>query len=114
MMQERWLRLRSVLLGGLVALMGSAVVYAQSADWTEPFPAFKVAGNVYYVGSRGLANYLITTPQGHILINSDLEENVPMIKSSVEKLGFKFSDIKVLLISHSHWDHDAASDTIKR
>ena len=55
-MQKRWLRLRSMLLGGLAALMGSAVVYAQSADWTEPFPAFKVAGNVYYVGSRGLAN----------------------------------------------------------
>src|SRR5690242_13017222 len=53
-------------------------------DWTEPFPPFKIAGNLYYVGSRGLANYLITTPQGHILINSDLEENVPLIRASVE------------------------------
>ena len=88
---------------------------AQSpADWTEPFPPFKIAGNLYYVGSRGLANYLITTPQGHILINSDLEENVPLIRASVERLGFKFADIKVLLISHAHWDHDAASDTIKK
>ncbi|HKQ04370.1 MAG TPA: subclass B3 metallo-beta-lactamase [Blastocatellia bacterium] len=88
---------------------------AQSpADWTEPFPPFKIAGNLYYVGSRGLANYLITTPQGHILINSDLEENVPLIRASVERLGFKFTDIKVLLISHAHWDHDAASDTIKK
>jgi hypothetical protein len=60
-------------------------------------------GNLYYVGSKGLANYLITTPQGHILINSDLEENVPLIRASVEKLGFKFTDIKVLLISHAHW-----------
>jgi metallo-beta-lactamase class B len=66
------------------------------------------------VGSKGLANYLITTPQGHILINSDLEENVPLIRASVEKLGFKFSDIKILLISHAHWDHNAASDTIKK
>src|SRR5256885_6441300 len=82
------------------------------ASWTEPFPPFKIAGNLYYVGSRGLANYLITTPQGHILINSDLEENVPLIQASVEKLGFKFTDIKILLISHAHWDHNAASDTI--
>jgi metallo-beta-lactamase class B len=84
-----------------------------SPDWTEPFPPFKIAGNLYYVGSKGLANYLITTPQGHILINSDLEANVPMIRDSIEKLGFKFSDVKILLISHAHWDHDAGSATIK-
>ncbi len=90
-------------------------LYAQTnGDWTEPFPPFRIAGNLYYVGSRGLANYLITTPQGHILINSDLEENVPLIRASVERLGFKFTDIKILLISHAHWDHNAASDTIKK
>ena len=83
-------------------------------DWTEPFPAFRIAGNLYYVGSRGLASYLITTPEGHILINSNMEANVPMIRTSVETLGFKFSDIKILLISHGHWDHCAASATIKR
>src|ERR1035437_10233883 len=54
------------------------------------------------------------TPQGHILINSDLEDNVPLIRASVEQLGFKFGDIKILLISHAHWDHDAASAMIKR
>src|SRR5579872_3538518 len=84
------------------------------SDWTEPFPPFKIAGNLYYVGSKGLANYLITTSQGHILINSDLEANVPLIKESIEKLGFKFSDVKILLISHAHWDHDAGSAMIKR
>jgi metallo-beta-lactamase class B len=83
-------------------------------DWTQPFPAFRVAGNLYYVGSKGLASYLITSSQGHILINSDLEANVPMIRVSVESLGFKFSDIKILLISHAHWDHNAGSDMIKR
>lgn len=83
-------------------------------DWTKPFPPFKIAENLYYVGSKGLANYLITTSQGHILINSDLEENVPLLRASVEKLGFKFTDIKILLISHAHWDHNAASDTIKK
>jgi metallo-beta-lactamase class B len=84
-----------------------------SPDWTEPFPSFCIAGNLYYVGSKGLANYLITTTQGNILINSDLEANVPMIKASIEKLGFKFSDTKILLISHAHWDHDAGSAMIK-
>ncbi|MGH9880331.1 MAG: subclass B3 metallo-beta-lactamase [Pyrinomonadaceae bacterium] len=82
-------------------------------DWTEPFPAFRIAGNLYYVGSKGLANYLITTPQGHILINSDLEANVPLIRASIESLGFKFTDIKILLISHAHFDHDAGSAMIK-
>jgi metallo-beta-lactamase class B len=83
-------------------------------DWLEPFPAFKIAGNLYYVGSKGLASYLVTTPEGHILINSDLEANVPLIRASMESLGFKFDDIKILLISHAHSDHCAASATIKR
>ena len=97
--------------GALVAVIGAASsARAQgNASWTEPFPPFRIAGNLYYVGSKGLASYLVTTPQGHILINSDLEANVPMIRASVEKLGFKFSDIKILLISHAHWDHDAGS-----
>jgi metallo-beta-lactamase class B len=86
----------------------------QSAEWTERFPPFRIAGNLYYVGSKGLANYLITTPQGHVLINSDLEANVPMIRDSIEKLGFTFSDVKILLISHAHWDHDAGSAMVKR
>src|SRR5678815_4814197 len=92
----------------------ASTLYAQAkADWTEPFPPFRIAGNLYYVGSRGLANYLIATPQGHILINSDLEANVPLIRASIEQLGFKFSDVKILLISHAHWDHDAGSAKVK-
>src|SRR6476660_7334906 len=103
-------------LAAVVLIVTTAVsVFAQgNADWTEPFPPFRIAGNLYYVGSKGLANYLVTTPQGHILINSDLEANVPMIRASIEKLGFKFSDVKILLISHAHWDHNAASATIKK
>jgi metallo-beta-lactamase class B len=96
----------------VVLSVGARPASAQNAEWTEPFSPFHIAGNLYYVGSKGLANYLITTPQGHILINSDLEANVPLIRASVEKLGFKFNDIKILLISHAHWDHDAASATI--
>ncbi len=95
-----------------LAATGSLVAPA-NPDWTEPFPPFHIAGNLYYVGSKGLANYLITTPQGNILINSDMEANVPMIEASIEKLGFKFKDTKILLISHAHWDHDAGSAMIK-
>lgn len=113
-MQKSCLRMSIALLGALIVLIASAVALRAQSDWTEPFPPFKIAGNLYYVGSKGLANYLITTPKGHILINSDMEENVPLIRASVEKLGFKLTDIKMLLISHAHWDHNAASDTIKK
>jgi metallo-beta-lactamase class B len=114
-MRKRWFAIWIVLVSSLIMLIGlTDNQKAQSNDWTDPFPPFKIAGNLYYVGSKGLANYLITTPQGHILINSDMEENVPLIRASVEKLGFKFTDIKILLISHAHWDHNAASDTIKK
>lgn len=82
-------------------------------DWTAPFPPHRVFGNVYYVGSEGLASYLITTSQGNILINSSLESSVPMIRESIEKLGFRFSDTKILLISHAHWDHCAGSALVK-
>jgi metallo-beta-lactamase class B len=102
-------------LRSLIALLAfSASLLAQAnSDWTEPFPPYRVIGNVYYVGSRGLASYLITTPQGHILINSSLEASVPLIRASIEKLGFKFSDVKILLISHAHFDHCAGSFQIK-
>src|ERR1700734_1940582 len=88
--------------------------FAQTPDWTEPFPPHRIADNLYYVGSKGLASYLVTTPQGNILINSSLEASVPLIRTSIEKLGFRFSDTKILLISHAHWDHDAGSATLKK
>jgi metallo-beta-lactamase class B len=98
----------------ILVLAAAGSVFAQAnPDWTEPFPPFRIADNLYYVGSKGLANYLVTTPQGNILINSDLEANVPLIQASIEKLGFKFKDTKILLISHAHWDHDAGSAMIK-
>jgi metallo-beta-lactamase class B len=87
---------------------------ADPADWSEPFPPHRMIGNIYYVGSRGLASYLITTPAGHILINSNLKTSVPLIKESIEKLGFRFNDVKILLISHAHFDHDGGSAEIKK
>jgi metallo-beta-lactamase class B len=89
-------------------------MFAQgNGDWDEPFPPYKVIGNVYYVGTKGLANFLITTPDGNILINSDFERNVPTIRASVEKLGFRFRDTKILLGSHAHGDHMAGDAMVK-
>ena len=70
-------------------------------------------GNLYYVGSKGLASFLITTPRGHILINSSFKRTVPLIEASVEKLGFHFRDINILLCSHAHGDHDEGNPLVK-
>lgn len=85
----------------------AASAQTQEVPPEKPFPAHSVLGNVYYVGSKDNASYLITTPAGHILINSSYEETVPLIKASVEGLGFKMTDIKILLASHAHSDHVA-------
>jgi len=98
----------------LVAVITQRSALSQTNDWLEPFPPFRIAGNLYYIGSRGLASYLVTTPEGHILINSNLEKSVPMLRASIEKLGFKYSDVKILLISHAHWDHNAGSALIQK
>ena len=87
---------------------------ASNPSWVQPFPPFKIAGNLYYVGSQDLAAYLIVTPQGNILINSNLESSPPQIKQAIESLGFKYKDTKILLISHGHFDHCAGSAQVKR
>jgi metallo-beta-lactamase class B len=103
----------SSLLTALLLLIGP-VLYAQiDSDWLAPFPPHAVIGSLYYVGSKGLASYLVVTPRGNILINSSLEASVPLIRESIEKLGFKFADTKILLISHAHWDHCAGSARVK-
>ncbi len=86
----------------------------ETPAWTRAFPPFQIADNLYYVGSEDLAAYLIVTPKGLILINSNLESSVPQIRKSIETLGFKFSDVKILLISHAHFDHCAGSAEIIR
>ena len=69
------------------------------------FPPHRIIDNIYYVGTESLASFLITTPEGHILVNTDFERNVPTIKDSVEKLGFRFEDIALIIGSHEHADH---------
>ena len=80
---------------------------AQPEAWYEPFPAHRIVGNVYYVGSKDLACYLVTTSDGHFLINTGFDETVPLIRGGVESLGFKMRDIKIILGSHAHSDHMA-------
>jgi metallo-beta-lactamase class B len=101
-------------LSALLFVVIGSLSAQNNPDWTTPFPPYRIVGNIYYVGSKDLASYLITTPQGHILINSNLRSSVPLIRKSVEKLGFHFSDVKILLISHAHFDHCAGSALIKQ
>jgi metallo-beta-lactamase class B len=92
-----------------MAVMGCAAgphgVPASMRDWNRPFQPFRIAGNIHYVGTNRMAIFLLTTPAGHILIDSGFESNVPQLRRSVEALGFRFADIKVLLFSHAHIDH---------
>ena len=83
-------------------------------DQTSPFPPHKIIGNVYYVGTRSLASFLVVTAQGNILINSSYERNVPVLQKSVEQLGLKFTDIKVVLGSHAHGDHQEGDALVKQ
>ncbi len=83
-------------------------------DQTTQFPPHKIIGNVYYVGTKSLSAFLVVTPQGNILINSTYERNVPTIQKSVEQLGFKFSDTKILLGSHAHGDHQEGDAMVRQ
>jgi len=100
-----WYTAALLLLGGVAHAQGRA-------DWTTPIAPFRIADGLYYVGSKDLASYLIVTSQGDILINSSLPSSPALIRHSVEQLGLKFSDIKILLISHAHSDHDGGSAEI--
>jgi len=83
-------------------------------DQTTPFTPHKIIGNIYYVGTTSLSSFLVVTPQVHVLINSTYERNVPAIQKSVEQLGFAFSDVKILLGSHAHGDHQEGDALVKQ
>lgn len=87
---------------------------AAPEDWHLEFPAFKVAGNLYYVGTADLAAYLIATPRGNILINTNFPQDLPLLRKSIGQLGFNYRDTKIILLSHAHRDHDAAAGIIKQ
>jgi metallo-beta-lactamase class B len=82
--------------------------------WLEPFPPVRIIGNLYHVGTSDLASYLITTPEGHILVNTGAYDSAELIRENIEELGFSFEDIKILLTQQAHWDHVADLAVIKR
>ena len=90
-----------------------AGLQAQPADWTEPFPGHRVIGNLYAVGTAGLGVFLITSDEGHILINTGLEDSTPLIRENIESLGYRLEDVRILLTMQAHWDHTAALAEIK-
>jgi metallo-beta-lactamase class B len=94
-------------------LLPAAARAQANPDWHRGIPGFRIAGNLYYVGTADLAAYLIVTPQGNILINGNFKEDVPAIRKSIEGLGFKYADTKIILISHAHGDHDEGVGLIK-
>ena len=87
---------------------------AQPQDWTRPFPGHRVIGNLYAVGTYDLGVFLVTSDEGHILINTALEDSVPLIRRNIETVGFRIEDVKILLTMQAHWDHTAALAEIKQ
>ncbi len=102
------------LLLAFLILCGLRHASALPADWTTPITPFEISGNLYYVGSRDLAAFLVATRDGNILINANLESSPPLIRHSVEQLGFKWADTKILLSSQAHYDHAAGAAEVLR
>jgi metallo-beta-lactamase class B len=98
----------------LLLFFASPATAQVNPSWTTPVTPFQIADNLYYVGSQDLASYLVITPKGNILINANLTTSPPQIKASVEKLGFHWEDIKILLNSQAHDDHMAGAAEIIR
>ena len=96
-----------------VALSAAAPAAAQNENWTRPFPGHRVIGNLYAVGTYDLAVFLVTSEDGHFLINTALEDSTELIGQNIESLGFRLEDVKVLLQMQAHWDHTAALAEIK-
>src|SRR5262249_25148427 len=103
----------AALLVSLGVLVPAAARAQANPDWHRAIPGFRIAGNLYYVGTADLAEYLIATPQGNILVNGNFKEDVPALRKSIEGLGFKYADTKIVLISHAHGDHDEGVGLIK-
>jgi len=97
--------MRKFLWSALYLALFAVAAFSQPKGWNDPFPPFRIMDNLYYVGTKELASYLFVTPDGNILMNSNYESSVPVIKASVEKLGFKMTDIKILIAGHAHPDH---------
>jgi metallo-beta-lactamase class B len=110
--------LESLLRGVLLLLLVPALVHAQadptSRSWNQPVEPYRIAGNLYYVGASDITSYLITTPQGHIVLDGGFAETAPMIEANIRKLGFKVEEVKILLSTHAHFDHTGGLAELKK
>ena len=106
--------MRAIALGLSVALLGGAATAQGPANWTAPTEPFRIGGNLYYVGTAGLSAYLLTSPQGHVLIDGAMPTSAKMIEANIERLGFKPGDVKVLLNTHAHFDHAGGLAELKK
>jgi metallo-beta-lactamase class B len=101
-----------------ILLSAAAQLIAQANEtdrsWNQPVEPFRIADNIYYVGANEITSYLITTPKGHILLDSGFKETVPQITANIAKLGFKIADVKYLINSQAHYDHAAGLAELKR
>ncbi|MDP3495448.1 MAG: subclass B3 metallo-beta-lactamase [Hyphomonadaceae bacterium] len=107
--------MKSLVFTGLAAaaMVMSAPAFAQN-NWNKPTEPFHVAGNIYYVGTEGLGAYLFTGPKGHVLLDGATPQGAPIIEANIAKLGFKLSDVKILLNSHAHFDHSGGLAQLKK
>jgi metallo-beta-lactamase class B len=96
-----------------LASLPAAQYAPANAKWNQPVPPFRIADNLYYVGAEGVASYLITTPAGDILLDTGFRETTPLVEASIRQLGFRVEDIRILLISHGHFDHVGGEATMK-
>ena len=103
-----------VSLTAALALMALNQAWAQPEGWTRPYPGFQIIGNLYGVGTYDLSVFLIATDEGHILINTGLEDSTAMIRDNMASLGFELEDVAILLTQQAHWDHTAALAEIKQ
>lgn len=102
----------------VAALLFSLPTFAQSdptwRSWNQPVEPFRVVGNIYYVGANEITSFLITSPQGHILLDGGFVETAPIIRDNIRKLGFKIEDVKYLVSSQAHSDHVAGLAQLKQ
>lgn len=96
------------------SLISSAALTPEEASWNQPVMPFRIIGNLYYVGASDITSYLIATPKGLILLDSGFAETVPQVEANIKTLGFKLSDVKILLNSHAHIDHAGGLAELRR
>lgn len=106
--------MRKWIIAALAGLVASAAPAASPAEWSRPQKPFRIVGPIHYVGTEGIAVYLIKTSRGLILLDGGVQEAVPIVEGNIARLGFRLQDVKIILATHAHWDHVAGLATLKR